>query len=83
MIYRAEHRELALRAAREAIVLLKNEPRILPLDKNKLNSAAVIGPLADVVYRDWYTGQLPYRVTPLAGIARQDIRGQNPLCGRL
>ncbi len=69
VIYRAEHRELALRAAREAIVLLKNEPRILPLDKNKLNSAAVIGPLADVVYRDWYTGQLPYRVTPLAGIA--------------
>ncbi len=29
---------------------------------------AVIGPLADVVYRDWYSGTLPYAVTPLAAI---------------
>ncbi len=29
---------------------------------------AVIGPLADIVYRDWYSGTLPYAVTPLAAI---------------
>ncbi|MGH9583236.1 MAG: glycoside hydrolase family 3 C-terminal domain-containing protein, partial [Bryobacteraceae bacterium] len=41
-----EHRELALRAARESIVLLKNDNHLLPLKKN-LKSVAVIGPNAD------------------------------------
>jgi len=41
-----EHRELALQAARESIVLLKNEKSILPLKKD-LRSIAVIGPDAD------------------------------------
>ena len=41
-----EHQELALQAAREGIVLLKNENNLLPLDKN-LKSIAVIGPNAD------------------------------------
>jgi len=41
-----EHRALALRAARETIVLLKNQNNILPLDKS-IKSLAVIGPLAD------------------------------------
>lgn len=63
-----EHGELSLQAARESIVLLKNENKTLPLDKEKLNHVAVIGPLADVVYRDWYSGSLPYKVTPLEGI---------------
>ncbi|OMF37091.1 beta-glucosidase [Paenibacillus sp. FSL H8-0548] len=63
-----EHGELSLQAARESIVLLKNENNTLPLNKEKLSSVAVIGPLADVVYRDWYSGSLPYKVTPLEGI---------------
>ncbi len=42
-----ENRELAQEAAREAIVLLKNDDNILPLDKSKLKSIAVIGPNAD------------------------------------
>jgi len=63
-----EHGQLSLQAARESIVLLKNENNALPLNKEKLNSVAVIGPLADVVYRDWYSGSLPYKVTPLEGI---------------
>jgi len=41
-----ESKELALQAAREGIVLLKNEKNILPLDK-KIKSIAVIGPNAD------------------------------------
>lgn len=63
-----EHGQLSLQAARESIVLLKNENNALPLSKEKLSSVAVIGPLADVVYRDWYSGSLPYKVTPLEGI---------------
>ena len=46
IVHRAEHQELALRAARESIVLLKNESGLLPLRKN-LKSIAVIGPNAD------------------------------------
>ena len=40
------HQDLALQAAREGIVLLKNENNILPLSKN-ISSIAVIGPNAD------------------------------------
>lgn len=41
-----QHQKLALQAAREGIVLLKNENNLLPLDKN-IKSIAVIGPNAD------------------------------------
>ena len=41
-----EHRQLARDAARESIVLLKNDNNLLPLDKDKINSIAVIGPNA-------------------------------------
>ena len=41
-----EHQQLALQAAREGIVLLKNENNLLPLDKG-VKSIAVIGPNAD------------------------------------
>ena len=41
-----EHQQVALRAARESIVLLKNEKSILPLSK-ELKSIAVVGPNAD------------------------------------
>src|ERR1017187_1511432 len=42
------HRDLALRAGREGIVLLKNDKNLLPLKKD-LKSVAVIGPNADDV----------------------------------
>jgi beta-glucosidase len=41
---------------------------LLPLDAKKLKTIAVIGPLADTVALDWYSGTPPYVVTPLAGI---------------
>jgi len=43
----AAHRQLARQMARESIVLLKNENSLLPLDKNKIKTIAVIGPNAD------------------------------------
>jgi beta-glucosidase len=42
----AEHQRVALRAARESIVLLKNDHNALPLSKD-IHSIAVIGPNAD------------------------------------
>ncbi|MGA3100349.1 MAG: glycoside hydrolase family 3 C-terminal domain-containing protein [Terracidiphilus sp.] len=61
-------RDVSRRLALESVVLLKNEDNILPLDKSKIKSIAVIGPLADQVHWDWYGGTPPYAVTPLQGI---------------
>jgi beta-glucosidase len=64
-----EHdRAVSQKVALESVVLLKNEKKLLPLDKTKIKSIAVIGPLADVVHWDWYGGTPPYAVTPLQGI---------------
>src|SRR5207245_842434 len=40
----AEGRQVALEAIRSGIVLLKNEGNVLPLDKGRIKSIAVIGP---------------------------------------
>ncbi|MGW3662928.1 glycoside hydrolase family 3 C-terminal domain-containing protein [Streptomyces sp. NPDC005141] len=61
------HRKLAREAATEAAVLLKND-NTLPLKATSGGSVAVVGPLADTLYTDWYSGTLPYAVTPRAGI---------------
>jgi beta-glucosidase len=42
-----EHQDLALKTAREGIILLKNENKLLPLKREKIKSIAVIGPNAD------------------------------------
>ncbi|MBD0841953.1 glycoside hydrolase family 3 protein [Streptomyces sp. TRM68416] len=62
------HRKLAREAAAEGAVLLKNQGRTLPLKKSG-KDVAVVGPLADTLYTDWYSGTLPYEVTPARGIA--------------
>src|SRR5215217_7021395 len=67
-----EHRQLALDAARESIVLLKNENNTLPL-RRELKSIAVIGPNADEVpvLLGNYNGQPSRATTPLAGIRQR------------
>src|SRR4029077_9425874 len=42
--YNLGGREVALRAAREGMVLLKNDANVLPLSKQAIGSIAVIGP---------------------------------------
>ena len=53
---------------RKSIVLLKNKDHFLPLDKNTIRSVAVIGPYANKVLLDWYSGTPPYSVSALEGI---------------
>jgi beta-glucosidase len=63
-----EHKAFARKVTRESIVLLKNENQFLPLDKSKLKSVAVIGPYADIVALDWYSGTPGYAVSAIEGI---------------
>lgn len=64
-----EHRSLALKCAEKGMVLLKNNG-ILPLDKSKLKSVAVIGPNANSIdaLRGNYYGTSGNPVTFLDGI---------------
>lgn len=61
------HQELARQAARQSIVLLRNDG-LLPLDPARVRRVAVLGPLADQLYEDWYSGTLPYAVTAVGGL---------------
>ena len=65
------HQQLARKTADEATVLLKNSNAALPLDASTTRHIAVVGPLENTLYSDWYGGQLPYRVTPLQGIQQR------------
>lgn len=65
-----EHRELALEVAEKSLVLLKNAADLLPLDKTKIKSIAVIGPNADSrkALVGNYNGTASHYVTILEGI---------------
>jgi beta-glucosidase len=62
-----KNKALARKVTDESIVLLKNDGALLPL-KPGIKRIAVIGPLADKVALDWYSGTPPFVVSPLAGI---------------
>jgi beta-glucosidase len=63
-----EARTLVMKATEKSIVLLKNENRLLPLDMTKIKSVAIIGPSADKVISDWYSGTPPYTISILKGM---------------
>jgi beta-glucosidase len=71
VMHSSEHQKLALDAAREGIVLLKNQGDLLPLNKN-LKTVAVIGPNAnnaDNLFGDYSPMVVPQHVaTILEGI---------------
>lgn len=72
-----KHKDLALEAARESMVLLKNENNLLPLKKD-VGTIAVIGPNSD----EWlmllgnYNGVPSDPITPLRGI-REKVAGHS------
>lgn len=71
-----EHKDAALLAARESIVLLKNEGNLLPLDRKQVKKIAVFGNRAEEVLKDWY-GALPsYTVSPLQGL-KNAVEGED------
>jgi beta-glucosidase len=78
-----EARALAREATRKSIVLLKNSAGLLPLDRSKVRSVAVLGPLGNTVLQDWYGGTPPYTVSPRRGLedaaAAGARSGQRPL----
>jgi beta-glucosidase len=53
------HKDLAAEAARRSITLLKNEGGLLPLDRAKLKSIAIIGPNAAGVHLGGYSDAAP------------------------
>ena len=63
-----KERALALRAAEETIVLLKNKGGVLPLRTEKYPTIAVIGPNADRRLLGGYSGKPRYYTTVLQGI---------------
>lgn len=46
----SEHIDVALKAARQSVVLLENKNDILPVNQEQISSVAVIGPNADTQY---------------------------------
>ncbi|HWK76560.1 glycoside hydrolase family 3 C-terminal domain-containing protein [Microbacterium sp.] len=64
-------RALAREAAGRSVVVLRNDAGVLPLQEP--TRLAVVGPLADAVLTDWYSGTPPYAV----GIA-SGLRGRYP-----
>ena len=66
-----EHQAVALEAARRAIVLLKNEGGLLPLDRARLKTIAVIGPNAKGVHLGGYSSVPGRGVGILDGITQK------------
>lgn len=79
------HREIALTAAQESIVLLKNENNVLPISKN-IKSIAVIGVDAEEARLGGYSGPGNNPVSILEGIKNKLSNTTNinyaPGCGR-
>ena len=67
------HREIALEAARQSIVLFRNKDNFLPLDRTKVKKVAVIGPMAAVCNLGDYNGASFNLISPLRGI--RDLLG--------
>ncbi len=71
-------RALVREVTRKSIVLLKNSAGLLPLERGKLKSIAVVGPLANTVLLDWYSGTPPYTVSPREGLERAAVSSPPP-----
>ncbi len=63
-----KNRDFVRLITQKSIVLLKNDKGLLPLDKNKIKSIAVVGPRSAEVLQDWYSGSPAYSISALDGI---------------
>jgi beta-glucosidase len=63
-----EHQKLSLQAARETLILLKNQNNLLPLDATKYKHIAVIGPNAADLHLGGYSNKPGRGVSILEGI---------------
>ncbi len=74
-----EHLAVAKKAALQSVVMLKNDNRVLPLSVDRLDSIAVIGPLADAPHEQmgtWvFDGDPTLSVTGIDGI--RDLVGDS------
>ena len=64
-----EHQAVALRAAQESIVLLKNEGGLLPISTDK--KVALIGPYANQIMLGDYSGTPTYTTTPFEAFTKK------------
>ena len=64
--YNEQNHQLALQAAREGMVLLKNDGNVLPLDKQKIKTVLMVGPDA---YPGEPVGAGSARVVPFAAVS--------------
>ncbi len=65
-----DHRDIALKAAHESIVLLKNENHLLPLDAAKIKTMSIIGPNAADIHFGGYTIEPRKGISVLEGIRK-------------
>lgn len=72
---REEVKQFVREVTAKSIVLLKNENQTLPINTQKVKKIAVVGPYADKIIYDWYSGTAPYENTILK--AMQDVGKQN------
>ncbi|MES2378954.1 MAG: glycoside hydrolase family 3 C-terminal domain-containing protein [Bacteroidota bacterium] len=75
VIGNAEHVALSLKAAQESMVLLTNKNHILPLNKGKIKTIAVIGPHANMFTAGGYSGRPIDAVNPMQGIKNRMAPG--------
>lgn len=71
-----DHIRLAYEAAKKSIVLLKNDNKILPIDRNKVKRIALIGPFSDELPLGGYSGVPKRTITPIDGV-REKLHGLN------
>ncbi|WP_321346135.1 glycoside hydrolase family 3 N-terminal domain-containing protein [uncultured Draconibacterium sp.] len=63
-----KNRDVAYKAAAESMVLLKNDNKFLPLDKNEIKTIAFIGPNADRCILGGYASEPKQRISPLQAL---------------
>lgn len=63
-----KNRELALRAAEQGIILLRNENNTLPFNESRIRRLAVIGPNADEVHYGNYSNDISPGISILEGL---------------